>query len=77
MRRREFIMLLCSAATWPLEAWAQQPSMPVIGFLSSLSRNDLGLVGFLQGLNGTGFMLWRFRRSRSCELSCIEAGCLP
>ena len=37
---------------------AQQPAMPLIGFLSSLSQNDLGLVipGFLQGLNGAGFI---------------------
>ena len=58
LRRREFIAGLGSAAAWPLAARAQQPVMPVVGFLSSLSQNDLGLVipGFLQGLNGAGFI---------------------
>jgi putative tryptophan/tyrosine transport system substrate-binding protein len=58
MRRRTFIAGLGSAAAWPVVARAQQPAMPVIGYLSAQpaddSKNDT--VTFLQGLKETGYV---------------------
>jgi putative tryptophan/tyrosine transport system substrate-binding protein len=55
MRRREFIAGLGSAATWPLVARAQQPAIPVIGFLIDQAAADATLL-FLQGLKETGYI---------------------
>jgi putative tryptophan/tyrosine transport system substrate-binding protein len=56
MQRREFIAGLACAAVSPLVAGAQQPAMPVIGFLSSQSADDSEflIVRFLQGLKEAG-----------------------
>src|SRR6516165_10248323 len=57
--RRKFLATLGgAAAAWPLAAHAQQPAMPLIGYLSSRSPEDTThlLAGFRQGLADSGFI---------------------
>ena len=59
MRRREVIALFGgAAAAWPLTVRAQQPALPVIGFLSSRAPDDAPelLAAFLQSLKDAGFV---------------------
>jgi len=58
LKRREFIAAVGGAAAWPLAAGAQQPTMPVIGFLDSRSPDALTdrLRAFRQGLKDTGYV---------------------
>jgi putative tryptophan/tyrosine transport system substrate-binding protein len=74
MRRREFIAGLGSAAAWPLKARAQQPAVPVMGYLTASSpdayaqanlgafRAGLGELGFIDGRNVGIVFKWAERQ---------------
>ena len=59
MKRRDFLSVVGgAAAAWPFVARAQQPAMPVVGFLHPSSPEPFQHIinGFRQGLNDTGFI---------------------
>ena len=55
MRRREFIALLGSAAAWPLATHAQQPALPVVGYVSIAGATPERERAFRQGLGEAGY----------------------
>jgi ABC-type uncharacterized transport system substrate-binding protein len=83
MKRREFITFLGGAATWPLAVRAQQPTMPVIGFLGSRASGEDPqlLTAFQRGLKEAGYVdgenvaiQYRFAENQYDRLPGLAAG---
>ena len=76
-RRREFITLLGMAAASPLAARAQQPAMPVIGYLSARSREDTShlIAAFQRGLAENDYVDGRNGPSNTASRSANTTSC--
>src|SRR6266404_7965659 len=82
MKRREFITLGSAAAVWPVVARAQQPSIPLVGWLGANTpeTNSRTLEAFRRGLSETGFVdghsvkiEYRWAEGRYAQLPALAA----
>jgi len=89
VRRREFISLIAGATVWPFAARAQQPAMPVVGFLGVVSgpeaipdllaafRRGLAEAGFVEGKNLViEYRFANFRPELSSRVQAILVGAM-
>jgi hypothetical protein len=58
MRRREFVGVFGAAVAWPFGVSAQEPALPVIGFLAAAlsAHRQAELAAFQRGLKGAGYV---------------------
>ena len=79
MRRREFFTLLGGVATaWPLAARAQQPAMPMVGFVGAgaAGPNELYVASLTNGLKSTGYIVGQNVSIGIAGLKAITSNCL-
>jgi hypothetical protein len=76
LRRREFIAGLGCAVAWPLATRAQQPAMPVVGYLTGGRPEAIAnqLTAFRKGLSEMGYVEGRNWRSKSARRTMNSIG---
>jgi putative tryptophan/tyrosine transport system substrate-binding protein len=77
VRRRDFVKVIAVSVAWPLAASAQQPAIPVVGYLSANSpdEGEPRAAAFRRGLQEAGYVVARTLRSNTAGQSNKLIGC--